>query len=128
MKSALWIAVVGVFIVVAGAIIFMNGGSSSNSVTGNVIANTGGDAQKITLSERDLNYYPQTLTVTAGQPVELTLDSSVKGCLRSFTIRDLGVQQYAKTDSDVIKFTPTKKGTFTFACSMGMGYGTIIVQ
>lgn len=127
MKNALWMAVIGVFIVVAGAIIFMNSGSS-NIVTGNVIVNTGGDAQKITLSERELNYYPQTLTVNVGQPVELTLDSSVKGCLRSFTIRDLGVQQYAKTASDVIKFTPTKKGTFTFACSMGMGYGTIIVQ
>lgn len=126
MKNALWIAVVGVFIVVAGAIVFMNSGSSS--VTGNVVANTGGDAQKITLSERDLNYYPETIAVKAGQSVELTLDSSVKGCLRSFTIRDLGVQQYAKTASDVIAFTPTKKGTFTFACSMGMGYGTIIVQ
>lgn len=126
MKNALWIVAIGVIVVLAGAIMFMNTGSSG--VTGNVVANTGGDAQKITLSERDLNYYPQTLTVTAGQPVELTLDSSVKGCLRSFTIRDLGVQKYAKTVSDVITFTPTKKGTFTFACAMGMGYGTIIVE
>lgn len=122
----LWITVVGIVLVLAGAIVFINGGSSS--VTGNAIANSGGEAQKITLSERDLNYYPQTITVKAGQPVELSLDSSVKGCLRSFTIRDLGVQKYAKTTSDIISFTPTKKGTFTFACSMGMGYGTIIVE
>lgn len=125
MKNTLWIIVIGIVVLLAGVTLFMNSGSSS--VTGNVVANTG-DAQKITLSERDLNYYPQTITVKADQPVELTLDSSVKGCLRAFTIRDLGVQQYAKTTSEVIKFTPTKKGTFTFACSMGMGYGTIIVE
>ncbi|MEK6859007.1 MAG: cupredoxin domain-containing protein [Nanoarchaeota archaeon] len=125
MKNALWIVLVGIVIVLAGTIIFMSSGSSS--VTGNVVANTG-DAQKITLSERDLNYYPSSITVKAGQLVELSLDSSVKGCLRSFTIRDLGVQQYAKTVSDTITFTPTKKGTFTFACSMGMGFGTINVE
>lgn len=118
--------VIGLVIVLVGAVLFMNAGSSS--ATGNVAANSGGEAQKITLSERDLNYYPQTLTVKAGHPVELSLDSSVKGCLRSFTIRDLNVQKYAKTTSDIISFTPTKKGTFTFACSMGMGYGTIIVE
>lgn len=126
MKNMLWITVVGIVLVLAGAIVFINGGSSS--VTGNAVANSGGEAQKIILSERDLNYYPQTITVKAGQPVELSLDSSVKGCLRSFTIRDLGVQKYAKTAADIISFTPTKKGTFTFACSMGMGYGTIVVQ
>lgn len=126
MNNKVWLGLIIGVVLIAAALIFMNTGSSS--VTGNVVANSGGEAQKIILSERDLNYYPQTITVKAGQPVELSLDSSVKGCLRSFTIRDLGVQKYAKTVSDVIAFTPTKKGTFTFACSMGMGYGKIVVE
>ena len=99
--------------------------NSDNS--GNVDLGTG-EAQKIVLSEKNANYYPGTISVKAGQPVELTLDSSVKGCLRSFVIKDFGVAQYAQTPKDTIKFTPTKRGTFTFACSMGMGYGKIIVE
>ena len=60
--------------------------------------------------------------------MSISLDSSVTGCLRSFTIKDLGVSKYAKTPSETIDFTPTKKGTFTFACVMGMGYGKLIVE
>ena len=99
--------------------------NSDNS--GNVDLGTG-EAQKIVLSEKNANYYPGTISVKAGQPVELTLDSSVKGCLRSLVIKDFGVAQYAQTPKDTINFTPTKRGTFTFACSMGMGYGKIIVE
>ena len=77
---------------------------------------------------KNYNYYPNTITVKSGQPVELTLDESVRGCLRGFTIKDLGVSKYSKTPEDSIDFTPTEKGTFAFSCSMGMGYGTIIVE
>ena len=84
--------------------------------------------QKVVISEKNLNYYPNEIKVKAGQPVSISLDSSVTGCLRSFNIRDLGVSKNAKTPSDTIDFTPIKKGTFKFACSMGMGYGSIIVE
>lgn len=87
-----------------------------------------GEVQEITLSMKNYNYYPNTITVKAGQPVSITLDNSVGGCYRSFVIRDLGVSKYTKSPSDTIDFTPTKKGTFRFACSMGMGTGTIIVE
>ena len=33
-----------------------------------------------------------------------------------------------QTPTDYVEFTPTKKGTFGFACSMGMGTGTLIVE
>lgn len=101
--------------------------SRSNTATtpGTVVS---GETQKVVISERNSNYYPDTITVKKGQPVEITLDNSVAGCLRSFTIRDLGVAKYAKTPRDTITFTPTQKGTFNFACSMGMGYGKIIVE
>lgn len=102
--------------------------SSSSSDIPNTEVVGSGDAQEITLSYKNFNYFPQTITVKANQPVSLTLDSSVSGCYRSFVIRDLGVNKYAKTPSETIDFTPTKKGTFRFACSMGMGTGTIIVE
>ncbi|MEK6899044.1 MAG: cupredoxin domain-containing protein [Nanoarchaeota archaeon] len=86
-----------------------------------------GDAQQITLSMKNGNYYPNAITVKANQPVEVTLDNSVGGCFRSFTVRELGVRGLSRSPSEKIRFTPTEEGTFTFACSMGMGYGQLNV-
>src|SRR3989344_3226652 len=100
---------------------------NTNTITGNVI-NNNGMIQKVVLSEKDLNYYPQEIRVKANQPVSLSLDNKVKGCLRSFTIRDLGISKYLKAVTDTLEFTPTKTGTFAFSCSMGMGFGKLIVE
>ncbi len=127
-KYTLYIGLV-LLVLVVGGFFFFRGGSSGN---GNVVSEGGqvlqGETQKVVISEKNLNYYPNEIRVKSGQPVSITLDSSVTGCLRSFNIKDLGVSKYAKTPGETIDFTPTKKGTFRFACSMGMGYGNIIVE
>ncbi len=87
-----------------------------------------GDVQSVTLGVKRGNYYPQEVRVRAGRPVALTLDASVYGCYRSFNIRGLGVSQYSKSPRELVKFTPQKAGTYRFSCSMGMGYGTLIVE
>ena len=97
-----------------------------DSIIGNVGAN--GDFQKVTLGIKNYNYYPNTVTVKAGQPVRIYLDESVVGCYRGFVIRDFGISKYLRTPSDYVEFTPDKKGTFRFSCSMGMGTGTLIVE
>lgn len=114
------VAVVGTFVVKGTNILPSD---NPNPPTGG-----SGEVQQITLSYKDYNYFPNTITVKVNQPVSITLDSSIRGCYRSFTIRDLGVSKYSKTPSETIDFTPTKTGTFRFACSMGMGTGTIIVE
>ena len=128
-KSTLYIGVI-LLILIAGGFFFFKGGSSI--VNGNVVSEGSqalqGEVQKVVISEKNLNYYPNEIKVKAGQPVSISLDSSVTGCLRSFNIKNLGVSKNAKTPSDTIDFTPIKKGTFKFACSMGMGYGSIIVE
>ncbi len=86
-----------------------------------------GDIQKITLGFNG-NYFPNTIKVKQSIPVEITLDNSVRGCFRTFVIRDLGVRKTSSNPSDVITFTPDKKGTFIYACGMHMGTGTIIVE
>ena len=93
-------------------------------LSGNV---TSESIQKITLSYKNNNYSPNNLTVKVGVPVEITLDSSIGGCYRSFNIKELGVSKYSSNPSDTIKFTPTKTGSFEFACSMRMGRGIINV-
>jgi len=128
-KSTLYIGAI-LLVLVIGGFFFFRGGSSV--VNGNVVSEgvqiVPGEIQQVVISEKNLNYYPNEIKVKAGQPVSIKLDSSVKGCLRSFNIKDLGVSKYARTPSETIDFTPTKKGTFRFACSMGMGYGKIIVE
>ncbi|MBX4212275.1 cupredoxin domain-containing protein [Candidatus Pacearchaeota archaeon] len=128
MKNTTILMLVVVAVVIVGAFFFIN----EKSPTGNIITDNPnslqGQKQQVILSERNLNYYPSRISVKANQPVEITLDSSVQGCLRSFVIKDLGVSKFARTASDKITFTPTKAGTFSFACSMGMGYGTLVVE
>ncbi len=87
-----------------------------------------GEVQKITLGMKNYNYYPNTITVKSGIPVEITLDSSVSGCYRSFVVQQFGVSTYSQNPAQTIRFTPDKKGTFQFQCSMGMGYGTLVVE
>jgi plastocyanin domain-containing protein len=98
---------------------------SSNAIPGN---SENGQVQKVVLSMKNYNYYPNTIKVKEGQTVRIFLDKSVQGCYRSFTIRSFGIAKYLSTPNDYIEFTPNKKGTYTFACSMGMGTGTLIVE
>ncbi|MEK6858530.1 MAG: cupredoxin domain-containing protein [Nanoarchaeota archaeon] len=127
MKNTMFIAVIVGIIVLAGAVLFLNSGEGV--INGNVVTTgNAGDAQQVTLGMKNGNYFPNTIAVKANQPVEVTLDSSVVGCFRSFTIRDLGVADLSNNPSDTITFTPTKAGSFRFACSMGMGFGTIVVE
>ena len=122
-----------IFIIAVGAFVFLgsgknNGSVNGNSITGNVVNEGNENVQKINIGMKDYNYYPNTIKVKANQPVEITLDNSVYGCLRSFVIKEFGVSKYSKDSNDKIVFTPNKKGTFTFACSMGMGFGKLIVE
>jgi len=86
------------------------------------------NVQNIVLSEKDYDYYPRTVKVKVNQPVRISLDSSVTGCLRSFVIKEFGVSKYLRTPQESVTFTPTKTGSFEFACSMRMGTGTLIVE
>ncbi len=124
-KSVIYVVGIIFLIVLFGFFMLRNGsGSLDNGSNGS----SNGEVQKIVLGVKDYNYYPNTINVKVNQPVSISLDSSVSGCLRSFTIRDFGINKYLKTPKDTVEFTPTKKGTYRFACSMGMGTGTLVVE
>ena len=122
-KNILYILGILILIALAG-IFFINGGNAGN----NDVAPGSGEVQKVIIGIKNYNYYPNTIKVKVNQPVEISLDGSVTGCFRDFTIREFGVRKYLRTPQDKITFTPTKKGTFTFACSMGMGIGQLVVE
>ena len=119
--------VIGVIvIVVIFGFMMVRGNSESDEVFFSATIKDG--VQEVVLSLKDYNYYPNAVKVKEGIPVRIYLDSSVVGCLRDFTIRDFGVRQYLKTPQDYVEFLPDKKGRYTFACSMGMGTGVLVVE
>ncbi|MEM3091107.1 MAG: cupredoxin domain-containing protein [Candidatus Pacearchaeota archaeon] len=87
-----------------------------------------GETQKVILSQDNLNY--KDVTVKAGRPILLSADASVRGCLRSvvFNIEGKRYSKYLRTAEDTLQLPALKKGIYRFSCSMGMGYGTMIVE
>lgn len=86
--------------------------------------------QKVILSVSNSGYSPRNFRVQKDVPVELTLvtKGGVYSCATSFTFKAFDIYDLLKpTDSKVHTFTPTKKGIYTFACSMGMYSGTMEV-
>lgn len=121
-QTTLFLLVIAVIAVAALVIVFAQG----STINGNVVSV--GEVQKVVIGAHGGQFYPQTIVVKVGQPVELSLDSSVQGCLRDFTIRDFGIRKYLATPQDVLIFTPQEKGEYSFACSMGMAFGKFVVE
>ena len=123
--------VVIVFVVIFASAIFgfMDGDSSSATVTGNAVADVAnGDVQEVTLKFENYEYIVTPSTVQAGVPVSMVVDlNSVYGCMRAVRIPSFGVNEYVKEGDNVIEFTPTSTGTYTITCSMGMGVGELVV-
>ena len=126
MKNSTIIIAIILIIIAGGVFVYANSGSNPDKKGDS--NGTSGEVQKVVLSYKNYNYYPNTVTVKANQPVSIYLDKSVTGCYRAFTIRQLGLQKNLATPNDALTFTPTQKGTYQFACSMGMGTGTLIVE
>lgn len=126
MKNTTIFGLIVTVIVIIAAFLLIGGGV--HGPTGDVTDQGSNEVQRIVLSVKDFNYYPQVIHVKAGQPVSLSLDSSVSGCLRTFTIPDLNIAKSLPTPQDSVDFTPAVKGTYKFQCSMGMGFGTMIVE
>ena len=131
MKNISLLIMMVLAIALIGGFLFVKAGNDAagyqDEIKGNA-GNNANDVQKVTLGLKNYNYWPNEVTVKAGTPVEITLDESVVGCLRSFSVKDFGVSKYSKSPEDKIVFTPDKKGEFGFSCSMGMGYGKLIVK
>jgi plastocyanin len=93
-----------------------------------------GPAGQITIEGTEFAFSPSTLTVTVGQPVQITFKNG-GAYSHNLTITALGVK--TKTiqpgQEDTISFTPAKAGQYPFICTVpghadkGMK-GTLIVQ
>jgi len=100
----------------------------SNSSGGSKIAVQDG-VQQVTIQVQNNGYAPNRVRVQAGTPVQLTLQTKdVYSCASSFVFKAFNIRlQLGPTDSQMVEFTPTKKGNYTFSCSMGMYTGVLEV-
>jgi plastocyanin domain-containing protein len=75
-------------------------------------------------------YSPDTITVEAGRPVELTfVRKETSGCGDVVQFPSLGLKRSLKTGQKaVITFTPKKAETVSFTCGMNMYRGQVVVR
>lgn len=122
---------IGLMLVFVGAATrnFLVNGFNTEDNTENNIYVGNGEVQRVDLTVKNYNYYPEVLNLKYGVPAEIIVDTNkVKGCLQAIVIPDFNVRKYVTPSDNVIKFIPDKKGTFSYSCSMGMGYGQINVN
>lgn len=87
-----------------------------------VEAELGSDGiQRATLTLDSYSYTPEHLVVKADKPVELTLKSVTIIVPHNFVLKEpeagLDVNQTVSSgDTEKVRFTPTKSGTYTFYC------------
>ena len=87
------------------------------------------DVQKVEIIVDSYSFKPDTITVEAGKPVEITLRSVASMISHNFTIDDpqsgLYVIQEVKGGRDAtVTFTPEKPGTYKFYCGKKNIFGS----
>lgn len=73
-------------------------------------------------------FTPNRFTIKRGVPVRWDIrGNDISGCASSIVSPKLGLSQSLVPGMNVIRFTPTNKGTIPFSCSMGMIRGSFTV-
>ena len=85
----------------------------------------------VTVTLTDSGYEPATIELTAGKPARLAFRNEADStCATTVESKELGVARTAlpKGETTVVEIEPAKPGEYTFACSMGMVKGTVLVK
>jgi sulfite exporter TauE/SafE len=103
--------------------------SNSTSSRGNVAKLTPDGKQDVVINVRSNGYSTVTQQIQAGVPVKLTLlSTNVTSCAKSFLIPTLGISKILpENGATTIEFTPSKTGTLSYTCGMGMYTGSFNV-
>ena len=85
--------------------------------------------QQVFINVLSNGYSPNYVRVKVGVPVELTLQTKdTYSCASFFLFKEFNINlQLSANDTQSVVFTPTKKGSFPFSCSMGMYSGIMEV-
>lgn len=86
--------------------------------------------QSATITVNQNGYQPSSLRLKRGVPARITfVRRTEQTCATEVVFSDYGItRQLPLNQSVTVRFTPTKKGEFTFACGMNMMRGKLIVK
>jgi plastocyanin domain-containing protein len=75
-------------------------------------------------------YKPGSLKLRVGVPARVTFVRTTDAtCAKEIVLSDFNIRRALPLNQPVvIRFTPTEKGEFTFACGMNMMRGQLIVE
>ena len=130
MKNTMMLIIIVTIIIAIGSFVFITAKPErSNVITGRAIDAGNAEIQKMTLSVKNYNYYPNTINLQYNVPAKIVVDTDkVRGCFQNIAIPEFNIRKLVRQGDNVISFIPNKKGTFSFSCSMGMGFGKIVVS
>jgi plastocyanin len=103
------------------------GGSGTSAPATTGAAKVAGSVQKITVDGSKGAYDPNTIELKAGVPAEITF-SNAGGCDGIVQSQGLGFSVDFTGGPQTVKLPALQPGTYTFACSMNMVTGTIVVK
>lgn len=88
-----------------------------------------GDVQRITVDTSAGYYNPNTITLTAGVPAEITF-TEASGCLAEVQSADLDFYADLTNGGATVRIEADTlaPGTYSFSCGMQMVFGTIVVK
>lgn len=132
------VTTIGAVLVVVLGIGMVNNGLALSGV---VVGKTGSEVSLMNTAAMEGNYqvlntnlelgtYP-VIKVKAGVPVKWTLNAKegkLNGCNNEIIIPKLGVTKELREGENIIEFTATEPGQYSYSCWMGMIRSTIIVE
>ena len=98
---------------------------SSEPITG--AATVEGDVQRLTVDTSSGSYNPNTITLKAGVPTEITF-TQASGCLSEVVFPELGIGADLTGGDVTLKLPALEAGTYGFNCGMQMVFGTLTVE
>ena len=93
-----------------------------NGVTATAVAQSSGSVKEFTMTAKQFEFAPSTITVKEGDTVKLRITSM--DVTHGFSLPDFGVNaQLPVGETKDVEFVADKKGAYTFACSVMCGSG-----
>ena len=119
MKLATISMIIAVFVAISGASTFAKGKEQKMP-----------QEQVVTMEVTGEGFVPAQVKVKANQPVKLVVTRKTdRTCAKEIVIKDFGINKPLPLNQPVeITFTPTKAGSFRYACGMDMITGVITVE
>jgi sulfite exporter TauE/SafE/copper chaperone CopZ len=108
--------------------LFASVSASNDQITGNVVAMEG-DYQVIRMDVDRYGWTPDKFVLKKDVPVKWIINGKeITGCNNAIQVPKLGLDFDIKKGEQTIEFTPTKEGTISWSCWMGMIPGTFVVK